>query len=362
MSPHEDLPSHGTRQESNDIRCSLVDRESTTTISFTDFETVQEDRNELRRQLEIECWFAELVSAVLAWQEAMLRFAGRMRSEDTQRFVPLQVECELTHRMAAVLVTTHGLRPHIDKKHRNCPRQSACMIARAMRNSWTHANVRLLSVMTGGDNLYLTAPQIAHMPTGGHRHRIELRVPAEELLDRAKGKSRKILASAIAELFTDEKIDAVAVLNSHLRCINNAMMNYRAAVREPGEGRDELLGRHGLMDSPGVTASCGTQKMALGKPFRQMLDDRAQMRERNTEAPILELVQFGRGEFGTGSLEEARDSLLDLLDVRDLDSWSTETAADTLSLDGYAREELCNDAPALFRDAVTRLYERLTPA
>ena len=37
-----------------------------------------------------------------------------------------------------------------------------------------------------------------------------------------------------------------------------------------------------------------------------------------------------------------------------------ETAADVLGLDGYARKELCDGAPPLFKDAVVRLYERAT--
>ena len=288
----------------------------------------------------------------------MLRFAARMHSEETHRFVPIQVECELTSRMAAVLVATHGLRPYIDKHHHNCPRESACVIANAMRNSWAHANVRLLSVTSGGDNLYLSGSQIDHMPTNGHRHRVELRVPGKELLERVRTPPRKTLEPAIAELFPDGDIDAVTVLNSHVSCINRSMTAYRAQLQEPGACRDELLARYGLVNSHFVRLSRGTQEMPLGEPFDRMLDDRAQMRERNAEVPIFELVQFGRGEFRTASLEDARDYLLELLDAGDLDSWDTETAADTLHLSGYAREELCSSAPLLFRDAVVRLCER----
>ena len=100
------------------------------------------------------------------------------------------------------------------------------------------------------------------------------------------------------------------------------------------------------------------QEIPLGEPFDRMLADRAQMRERNAEVPVLELVQFGCGEFRIGSLADARDYLLELLDAGDFDSWDAERAADVLGLSGYAREELCNSAPLLFRDAVVRLYER----
>ena len=64
----------------------------------------------------------------------MLRFAARMHSEETRRFVSIQVECELTSRIVAVLVTSHGLRDHIDPEHQDCPRASGCIIAHAMRN------------------------------------------------------------------------------------------------------------------------------------------------------------------------------------------------------------------------------------
>ena len=357
MSRDQDLHPDRNKHDSKQSRCSLVDGAKRIEINAAEFEAARKDRDELWRQLEIECWFAELRSAVLAWQEKMLRFAARMHSEETHRFVPIQVECELTSRMAAVVVATHGLRPYIDKDHRNCPRESACVIASAMRNSWTHVSVRLLNVTTAGDDLYLKGSQIDHMPTKGHRHRIELRVPAKQLREGARH-SLETLDPAIAELFPEGDIDAVTVLNSHVACINKAMKAYRAQRQKPGAYRDELLARYGLVNRDFVKASCGTQEIPLGEPFDRMHDDLAQMGERNEEVPILELVQFGRGEFRTGSLKEAQDYLLELLHAGDFDSWHTEKAADMLGLSGYAREELCNSAPLLFRDAVVRLYER----
>ena len=352
------LRSHGNKCDSTHSPCSLVDGDKRFPISLAEFEAARKDRDELRKQLELESWFAEVRAAVLAWQEKMLRFAGRMHSEETRRFVSIQVECELTSRMAVVLVATHGLRPYIDKHHRNCPRKAACVIAKAMRDSWTHASVRLLSVATGGDDLYLTGSQLKNMPTKGHRDRIELRLPTQELLERARANSRKTLESAIRELFPDGGIDAVTVVNSHVACINRSMTAYRAERREPGACRNELLARHRLVGSRWVKVSCGTEDIPLGEPFDRMRDDRNQLRERNAEVPVLELVQFGRGEFRTGSLEDARDYLLELLHAGGLESWDTKTAADTLDLGGYAREALCEGAPLLFRDAVVRLHER----
>ena len=360
MARNQDLRRHRNKRDSKHSRCSLVDGEKRIEIGPAGCEAARKDRDELSKQLEIECWFAELRSAVLAWQEKMLRFAARMHSEETSRFVLIQVECELTSRIATVLVATHGLRRHIDEPHHNCPRESACVIARAMRNSWTHVSVRLFGVTTGGDDLYLTGPQIEHMPTNGHRHRIELRVPAKQLLERVRTPAKKALEPAIAELFPDGDIDAVTVLNSHVACINKSMTAYRARLQVPGTYRDELLAHYGLVKSHFVKVSCGTQEIPLGEPFDRMLHDTAQMRERNAEVPVLELVQFGCGEFRSSSLADARDYLLELLDAGDFDSWDTETAADVLGLDGYAREELCDGAPPLFKDAVVRLYERAT--
>ena len=54
--------------------------------------------------------------------------------------------------------------------------------------------------------------------------------------------------------------------------------------------------------------------------------------------------------------------ILELVSNSDRGSWDTETAADMLDLNGYAREELCNDAPVLFSDAVARLYQRALDA
>ena len=360
MSRTQGLRPHRNKRDSKQSPCSLVDGDKRIEITPEEFESARKDRDELSKQLEIECWFAELRSAVLAWQEKMLRFAARMHSEEARRFVPIQVECELTSRIATVLVATHGLRPYIDGPHRECPRESACVIAHAMRNSWTHVSVRLFGVTTAGDNLYLTGPQIEHMPTNGHRHRVELRVPAKQLLECVHTPPSKTLKPAIAELFPDGDIDAVTVLNSHVACINKSMTAYRARLQVPGAYRDELLAHYGLVKSHFLKVSCGTQEIALGEPFDRMLDDRAQMRERNAEVPVLELVQFGCGEFRIGSLAGARDYILELLVAGDFYSWDTETAADVLDLGGYAREELCNGAPPLFRDAVVRLYERAT--
>ena len=362
MSRNQNPRGHGKGEISKQSRYSLVDGRKSTKISREEFETVKKDRDELWKQLEIECWFAELRTAVLAWQEKMLRFAARMHSEEAHRFVPIQVECELTSRMVAVLVATHGLRPYIDKRHSHCLRQSACTIAHAMRNSWTHESVRLLNVTTSSDDLYLGAPQIKNMPTNGHRHRIELRVPAEQLLAHARHSPKKgELEPAIAELFPDGDIDAVTVLNSHIACIDKSMAAYRAQLSSPGKYREQLLSRYGsTTDNNFVKVLCGAEEIQLGEPFGRMLDDCAQMRERNTEVPIFELVQFGRGEFRTGGLEDARDYILELLDADHSKVWDTEGAADVLGLSGYAREELCTDAPPAFRDAVVRLYERAT--
>ena len=238
MSRNHGLRPHRDKYDSQQSRCSLVDGEEKIEISPAEFEAARKDRDELWKQLEIECWFAELRSAVLAWQEKMLRFAARMHSEEADRFVPIQVECELTSRMAAVLVATEGLRPHIDKPHHNCPRKSACVIAYAMRNSWAHACVRLLNVTTASDDLYLTGSQINHMPTNGHRHRLELRVPATQLLDGVRGKPEKTLEleHAIAELFPVGDIDAVAVLNEDVYNTERHLL-YVACTR----ARDYLL-------------------------------------------------------------------------------------------------------------------------
>ena len=340
--------------------CHLIADDTRAPITRSDFEAARDERDELMKQLEIECWFAEVRTAVLAWQEAMLRFAARMDTEDIHQFVPIQVECELTQRMTAILVTTHGLRPHIDKKHHNCQHRSACTIAQAMRNSWTHTNARLLNFMTGGDNLHLTAPQMDHMPSGGNRHRIELRVAAKGLRNRTTTKQEKRLASAIGELSTDSNVDAVAVLHGHLKCINEAMAKYRKVLAVPGAARNELLKRHNLVDCFHVTISCGSEEVELGEPFSRMLSDGARLRKQNAMAPIIELIQFGHGEFRTGSLRESRDCILELLDVKGLNSWLTEEAADALNLQGFARNELCDDAPTLLKEAVTTLYRRAT--
>ena len=358
MSRNKNLRRHRNKHDTKQIRCSLVDGEKKIEIRPQEFEKARKDRDELSRQLEIECWFAELRTAVLAWQEKMLRFAARMQSEEARQFVPIQVECELTSRIATVLVATHGLRPHIDRPHQNCPRESACVIAHAMRNCWTHVSVRLLGVTTASDDLYLTGPQIKHMPTNGHRHRVELRVPASQLLESDRTLRRTTLERAISDLFPDGDIDAVTVLNSHLTCMNRSMTAYRAQLQLPGANRDELLADYGFVKSHSVRISRGTEEIPLGEPFGRMLDDRAQMRERNAKVPVLELVQFGCGEFRISSLADARDYLLELLEAGDFYSWDTETAVDMLGLDGYPREELCNGAPPLFRDAVVRLYER----
>ena len=341
-------------------RTFLVDGDRQTAIRHADFLSAMRDRDELSQQLEIESWFAELRSAVLAWQEKMLRFAARMHSEEARRFVSIQVECELTNRMVAVLVATHGLRPHIDKAHGHCPRQSACTIAHAMRNSWTHASIRLLNVTTAGDDLCLGASQLKHMPTHGRRHRVELRVPAAQLLKHARRATKKVLQPAIAELFPDGDIDAVTVLNSHIGCINHSMATYRTKLQRPGKRRDELLARYGYINTPLVRMRHHSREVALGEPFDRMLEDCTQMRERNTGIPILELVQFGCGEFRTGSLENARDYILELLEAGACPALETEAAADFLDLGGYARDELCKNAPPIFKEAVVRLYERAT--
>ena len=72
MSRNHGLRPHRDKYDSQQSRCSLVDGEEKIEISPAEFEAARKDRDELWKQLEIECWFAELRSAVLAWQEKML--------------------------------------------------------------------------------------------------------------------------------------------------------------------------------------------------------------------------------------------------------------------------------------------------
>ena len=67
MSRNQGLRPHRNKHDSKQSRCSLVDGEKRIEISPAEFEAARKDRDELSKQLEMECWFAELRSAVLAW-------------------------------------------------------------------------------------------------------------------------------------------------------------------------------------------------------------------------------------------------------------------------------------------------------
>ena len=336
----------------------LVSGDETIEISQADFESAREDRDELFRQLELESWFAEVGGAVLSWQEKMMRFASRWRSEELDRFVHVQIECELTSRMTNIVVATNGLRRRIDKEHTDCQNKAACDIAQGIRDSWTHTSTRLLSATVGSEDLWLSAPQIGSMPTNGNRERVELHIKGEEILPRDAGQ-RRALQQAIAGLFPDGDIDLVTVLNSHIACTSRSMAAYRTKAVKPGTFRDSLLARYKLTGKSHVYITCGAEDVHLGSPFGRMLEDVRELRKRHREVATFELVQFGRGEFRAGSLDEARDYTLELAAGLGFDSKNTEEVADALDLgNGYEREALCKDAPPLFRDAVEQVYSR----
>ena len=348
-------------------RYSLVCSAQRIEISKADFEAVRDERDELLKQLELECWFAEANSAVLSWQEKMTRFAARKDAEDIGGHLRIQIECELTSRMVSILVSTHGLRPYIDADHSDCPCGSACTIAKAIRNAWAHNPTRLLSVKTSSEDLWMSGPQIGEMPTNGSRKRIELFKNGVELIRLERKRTRrgsKALQEAILDLFPNGDIDIVGVINSHIRCMNRAMAAYRAKATVTVASRDSLLANHGLTgEALAQIAGMGKkmyEKIYVGEPFDVMLEELQRLRRQHYKIPIFELVQFGRGEFRVGSLRDARDYALELASELGLDSRKTEEVAALLDLvDGYPGDELCKDAPPLFKDAVERVYDHV---
>ena len=342
----------------------LVNGDKTIEISRADFEAALGDRDQLYRQLEIESWFAEVTTATIAWLEGLLRFSARLYPVPREH-IQIQIECETMSRMGAVLIATHGLRSRINKNHDDCPCEAACTIAWTLRDSCAHRTTRLFSTTTTSDDLWLNGSQIKRMPRTGNRHALELRVKAEELLEQAAGKcERRNLQKAVEELFPSGDIDVIAAINCHIDCVNRSMAAHRSKVHDPVASRNELLARHGFTGKPMAYVQHGTEdKEWLGEPFDHMLDNRNRLRQEHDKAPIFDLMQFGRGEFRAGSLEEARDYTVALLAERGLSSWTTEQAAAALDLDsGYAGEALCNDAPPLFKDAVERLQQRAQEA
>ena len=342
----------------------LVIGDKTIEITRPDFEAARGDRDELFQQLETESWFAEVRTAVISWLEGLLRFAARMDPVAQREFVRIQTDCESTSRMGAVLIATHGLRPRINQNHDDCPCSPACTIAWTLRDSCAHRTTRLFNTTSTFDDLWLKGSQIDRMPVNGNRHAFELRVQGGTLLEQAGKSERRNLQKAVAELFPSGDIDVIAVMNRHIACVNRSMAAYRSKVQDPVASRNELLARFGFTGKPMVYIRHGTEdKIWLGEPFDQMLDDRNRLRQEHHKAPIFELIQFGRGECRAGSLEEARDYTIALLADRGLSSWKTEEAAAALDLDsGYPGEALCKDAPPLFEDAVERLYQRAQEA
>ena len=93
-------------------------------------------------------------------------------------------------------------------------------------------------------------------------------------------------------------------MNRHIACVNRSMAAYRSKVQDPVASRNELLARYGFTGKPMVYIRHGTEdKIWLGEPFDQMLDDRNRLRQEHHKAPIFELIQFGPGEFRAGSLK-----------------------------------------------------------
>ena len=206
----------------------LVNGDQSIAIGQAEFEAAKEDRDKLYQQLEIESWFAEVRHAVMAWREGLLRFATRMGSGVGREFVKIQVECESTTRMGAVLIATHGLRPRINKNHDDCPCEAACTIAWTLRDSCAHRSTRIFNTTVIAESTGFECPQLDYMPAKGRRI-FELRVGSSTLLAQANNnKERKNLKKAAEELFPNGDIDVIAVMNQHIACINGSMEAYRS--------------------------------------------------------------------------------------------------------------------------------------
>ena len=325
-----------TRMEAFALR--MVGGEDSIPIARVDFERLRRDLTQLERRLDAECLFDHLAENVVEWREAMTRFVVRSQSASPQHWLKDMTECRLLLRIANVLSAAFSFTENIDqddahKKYR-CG-TPMCTIARGLRNRIQHGIVEGRHV-TAGHAVWISAPQMKSMPSNGIKDGVHIVIRWRDLLEDMRRYGRGRFEDACRKEFPNsDTVDAVIVINSHLKCLSDVMKEYRQ--RWPVEGTldkaHELLHKASSLESSLVHAEAPDgESIWLRGPgqLHSLIED---LTDRNERIADVELVQFGAGSPTHGDLGLLKRRILSLLDEPRLAGIGMAEVAETAETD-----------------------------
>ena len=216
--------------------------------------------------------------------------------------------------------------------------------------------------------MWISAPQMKSMPSNGKKDGMQLMIRWRDLLDdmRRYGRRRRQFEGACRQFedacrqeFPDsDTVDAVIVINSHVKCLSDVMKEHRQ--RWPVEGTldqaHELLSRASPLESSLVQAEAPDgERIWLKGPgeLHTLIED---LTDRNDTIADIELVQFSAGSPTHGDLDLLRRRICSLLDERRLAGMALAEVAEVTGMDLPA-VATANAGSENIIETVDRLYD-----
>ena len=293
-------------------------------LGADDYTKVREERDSITKRLREEALFDQLATNVIEWHEAMVRFAARLSSgvalSTRETWATTERECSLMLRVANILSAAFSFSEAVERNGRHRKHgcgDSICTIARALRNRLQH-DVLGHSHWYSPITVSRDSPQARALPSNDRKDLVELRVRWKDISDSIRdATSRRQFESACRQEFPDAKaIDAIIVVNGHLRCLSKVMTAKR--IKQPLDTLTVIHGRlaqqAGSWDRTAVSPAGKT--LAL-KHAKAIVFQIGELMNRNQTLPDLELVQFGGGRAASGDMEQLKERLDQLLKTRD---------------------------------------------
>ena len=161
-------------------------------ISREDYDKVSE---EINKRFQEEIIFDQLVTTVIEWHEAMVKFAARSDAASVSSFPTMLKtirECNLMLRIANILSTALSLTENIEDDRRHNKHECGkpiCTIARELRNRIQHSSIR---PQHGGGwtNMRLTTPKMNEMPANLTKNSVTLSIPWRKVWDDIERQNR----------------------------------------------------------------------------------------------------------------------------------------------------------------------------
>ena len=271
-------------------------------ISREDYDKVSE---EINKRFQEEIIFDQLVTTVIEWHEAMVKFAARSDAASVSNYPTMLKkirECNLMLRIANILSTALSFTENIEDDRRHNKHECGkpiCTIARELRNRIQHSSIR---PQHGGGwtNMRLATPQMNEMPANFTKNSVTLSIPWRKVWDDIERQNRdgqkraKRFEQACKQEFPNrDSLDIVIVINGYLKCLSDVINKRREA--QPFRTHTELLEKKARALNDMDAVSPDGEKIPLVASQIQLAEIK-ELLDWNQRLPDLELIQFGRGK------------------------------------------------------------------